>query len=143
MKKIYFILFTISTVCLLSVFAQNEDKFIDALRTCSPLYKESDTINVGGVNAISTKSMSGWNNNICVYKEIIKMNGMNITTTCNFTKKQTQEIVSVADAYYLTMRYNSEKIDTSSPEAVKNNPLFNVMNKYLQDSSVCTMSGLE
>ena len=54
-----------------------------------------------------------------------------------------KEIVSVADAYYLTQKYTHEEVDTSSLESIKNNPIAQVLSKYLQDPSVCTMEGIE
>lgn len=141
-KKFYLCLFICLIICLSVCSAQNDDKFVNALRTCSSAYNESDTVNVGGMTAISVKSMSGWHNSKCTYKETLKINGQNITTTCSFTKPQVNELISVADAYYLTLKYGGEKPDTSSLDAVKNNPFLNVMRKYLQDPSVCSMVGL-
>ena len=142
MKKKFLFILSLLIICQAAVLSQSDDKFINALRTCSPAYHQKDKINVDGINAISTKSMSGWQNGKCIYKETVNINGKDITTTCSFSKQQADEIVSVADAYYLTLQYAQEKVDVSSLDAVKNNPVFNVMNKYLQDSSVCAMSGL-
>ena len=142
MKKFILLLLVLIITCVTTTSAQNDDKFVNALRSCSSAYHESDTVNVNGINALSVKSLSGWKNNKCTYKETLKINGQNITTTCNFTKPQIEEIVSVADAYYLTQRYSKNSVDTSSLDAVKNNPLFNVLNKYLQNPSVCSMSEL-
>ena len=142
MKKFILLSLVLIITCITTTSAQSDDKFINALRSCSSAYHESDTVNANGITAFSTKSMSGWQNNKCIYKETIQINGQNITTTCGFTKPQIKEIVSVADAYYLTQKYSQNSIDTSSLDAVKNNPLYNVMNKYLQDPSVCSMSGV-
>jgi len=127
-------------ITVLSVHA-GEDAFIDALRGCSS-YASSDNLNVSGIDAKSYKQMLGWQNGKCVYKETIQFGENNIVTTCSFTKPQIQDIISVADSYYRTKRYTNEDLDLTSPDSVKNNPLARVMNKYLQDSSVCTMSGL-
>ena len=142
MKKLCFILLVSAISCSTVISAQSDDKFINALRTCSPSYRESDTVNVNGISALSNKSLSGWHNDKCTYTETVKINDMNITTTCNFTKPQINEITKVADAYFLTLKYGTEKADTSSLDAVQNNPVFNVMNKYLQNPSVCSLSGM-
>lgn len=141
MKK-FLLIVTVLFVTTNFVFA-NDDKFVNALRNCSLTYKETDTVNVNGVKALSSKSMSGWKNGKCTYIEKVTINSRDFTTKCSFTKSQVSEIVSVADAYYTTMKYSGENPDTSSLDAVKNNPLYNVMNKYLQDSSVCSIGGLE
>ena len=128
--------------CLITISAQNEDMFINALRNCTP-YNSSDEININGITATSVKQMQGWQGDKCYYKETVKLNGMDFTTSCKFTKEQIHEIVSVADAYFLTQKYSKEEIDLSSSDTVKNNPIVQVLNKYLQDSSVCSIQGLE
>ena len=139
MKKI---LVFISVLCICLMVKASDDVFINALRTCSN-FRDSGTVNTEGVSAKTTKQITGWHDGKCTYKENIKMNGLNINMTCHFTKAQIQEITSVADAYYLTLKYSQEQTDLSSPDAAKNNPLANVFNKYLQDQSVCEMNGLQ
>ena len=137
MKKFIIALFIFS-ICL-TVFAKTqEDKFINALRNCSS-YHDSGNINTDGVNVVSTKEITGWNNGKCSYKESLNLNGTNVNIKCSFPQGAIREITSVADAYFLTLQYSNEKSDTSSIEAVKNNPLANVFNKYVQDPSVCTV----
>ena len=118
------------------------DKFLSALRNCSQ-FSDTDVVNVNGIDAKSYKQMTGWENDKCTYKETVMFGPNKITTTCRFSKPQIKEIVSVADAYYLTLKYTNHDIDLSSTDAVKNNPVVVVMNKYLQDPTVCTMTGLE
>ena len=142
MKKYAVFILVLIFTCIIAVYAQSDDRFINALRDCSPSYRESDNINVNGNNVLSEKSLSGWNNGVCTYKESINFSGKQITTVCRFSKPQVQEIISVADAYALTLKYTNENIDLSSPEAVKNNPLAQVLNKYLQDKEVCSFEGL-
>ena len=139
MKKFLVI---ISILCVSLMVKASDDKFINALRNCSN-YTDSGTINADGISASSTKQILGWNNHKCTYKENINMNGINANITCRFTKSQINEITSVADAYFLTLKYSKEKPDTSSLDAVKNNPLTNVFNKYVQDPSVCEINGLQ
>jgi len=140
MKKI--LTSIILVFCLTLIVKASNDMFIEALRNCSN-YHDSGTVNVDGMNIVTTKSVSGWNNDKCTYKEKINMNGTDVTIACKFSRPQIKEIVSVADAYFLTQKYSGEQTDTSSLDAVKNNPITNVFNKYLQDPSVCEMSGLQ
>ena len=122
-----------------SVYASG-DKYIDALRDCSQ-FSDSGDVAVDGIQATSKKQIFGWVNGKCKYKESISMNGINADILCNFTKPQIKEIVSVADAYYYTLKYSGESPDTASFDAIKNNPVSNVFNKYLQDPSVCSIGG--
>ena len=124
-----------------SVQAEN-DKFIEALRNCYP-YHGSAIININGVNTKSNKQMLGWQDNKCTYKETVSFGENKISTVCKFSKPQIEEIVSVADAYYLTLKYTKEDIDLSSTDAVQNNPVVRVLNKYLQDPEVCQIVGYE
>ncbi len=135
MKKL-FILLSVLVFCI-CVKAEG-DAFIDALRNCLPLH-DSDIINVNGINAKSVKQISGWQDGKCTYKETVNFGGNNVATVCKFTKPQIHEIVSVADAYALTQKYSQDDIDLTSTDAVKNNPVVNVLSKYLQDPSVCSM----
>ena len=142
MKRNFLITLTL-LVCAMAVYATGSvDKFIYALRNCSQ-YRELGTINVEGITAQSSKSISGWQNEKCIYKENLIISGMNTNVTCRFSRPQIKEISSVADAYFLTLKYSNEGVDTSSLEAAKNTPLANVFNKYLQDPQVCTISGME
>ena len=125
----------------LAVFA-NDTRFINSLRNCSS-YSEFGTVNTDGMEVKAHKQILGWENNKCVYKENLQFSGVNTDVVCRFTKPQINEISSVMQAYETVMEYSDQKVDTSSPEAVQNNPVVKVWNKYLQDSSVCTMSGLE
>lgn len=130
-------------LCLLlciSVHAEG-DKFIDALRNCSS-YSESGNLIVNGIDTKINKLMIGWQNDKCVYKETVSFGQNQISTVCKFSKPQINEIISVADAYFLTLKYSNENIDTSSVDTIKNNPVGQVLSKYLQDSSVCSMEGL-
>lgn len=141
MKKF---LITSMVICIcIAVYAKSQDdKFINALRNCSS-YRESGNVNTDGVTAKSTKMIAGWQDGKCAYREAINLNGVNVNIKCNFSKAQIHEITSVADAYLLTLQYSGDNIDTSSADAIKNNPLANVFNKYIQDPSVCELSGLQ
>ena len=138
MKKFLITLFVIC-VCLAVYARSQDDKFINALRDCSS-YKDSGNVNTEGITAQSTKEITGWNNDKCVYKEAVNLNGANVNIKCSFSKAQIKEITSVADAYYLTLQYSQENIDTSSLDSIKSNPLANVFNKYIQDPNVCSIN---
>ena len=140
MKKI--LASIILVFCITLIAKAGEDQFINALRNCSK-YHDSGIVDIQGISVETTKSISGWNNDKCTYKENIKMNDTNMAIVCKFSGPQIKEISSVADAYFLTLKYSGEKTDTSSLDAVKNNPITNVFNKYLQDPSVCSFDGLQ
>lgn len=137
MKKVLLLCFLSSIVCCAS--ANTGDKFIDALRNCSS-FSDSGTININGIDAKSEKQMLGWQGDKCVYKESLNYNGNNILTVCKFSRTQVNEIVSTADAYFMSLRSSGHQPDLSSLESIQNNPVSNIMSRYLQDSSVCTMS---
>jgi len=137
MKK-YTILIVLLFITVIAVFA-NDTIFAKALKSCSS-YSEFGTVNTDGMQVDSHKQILGWENNKCVYKEALTFSGVNTTVTCRFSKPQLNEIYSVMQAYEVISQYTSQNIDTSSVEAVQNNPVVKVWNKYLQDSSVCTIS---
>jgi len=88
--------------CLTLIAKAGDDKFIDALRNCS-YYHDSGTVNIQGLSVVSTKSISGWNNDKCTYRENVKLNGADMNITCKFTKPQIKEITSVAEIHHLLM----------------------------------------
>lgn len=139
MKKAIMILIVLSICSIVCVSAVSEDKFVEALRNCSP-YNDAGNININGVDTTSVKQMQGWRDGRCVYKETLKYSGVDISTVCRFSRSQIDEIVSVADAYYTTLNYTHETPDLSSTDAIKNNPIAQVLSKYLQDPSVCSIT---
>ena len=138
MKKYIIVILIFIVSNIIAVLAQNDDIFINALRNCTP-YNSSDEIDINGTKATSKKQMQGWHGDKCTFKETVKLNGMNFVTTCQFSKNQIQEIVSASDNYFSTLKYSNKQIDISSPDAVKDNPVVQILNKYLQDPSVCTI----
>ena len=136
MKK--YLVFGLLLLCA-AVFAVSDDEvFYTALQSCSQ-YTDSGQINTEGMNVKFKNQILGWDNGKCTYKEYVNYSGMNSCTTCKFSQKQIDELVKVMRAYSTVQRYSGEKIDTSSLSGVQNNPVVKVWNKYLQDSSVCTM----
>ena len=139
----HFLIITLTLFFCLAVYAvNNDDKFLNALKNCSA-YQESGTVNVQGISAKSSKKISGWTGDKCTYNENINFNEVNTNITCKFSRKQIDEIATVTDAYFTTLKYSNTKPDTSSLKAVENNPVINVFNKYLQDPSVCSISGID
>ena len=119
----------------------NDTDFSKSLENCS-YYTESGQVNTDGVNVQTTKQVLGWNGGKCTYKEKMQYSGMNINVTCNFNKSQLREISSVMNAYSLVQQYSGDTVDTNNSQEVQNNPVVKVWNKYLQDNSVCNISGL-
>ena len=134
MKK-YLILGFVIGVAILTVSA-GEDAFYKALQTCSK-YSSSGQVKTEGMVVKSIKKIEGWQDNKCLYKEAISYSGMNTTVTCRFSHNQVNELANVIKAYNTVQQYSSADVDTSSLNAVKDNPVINVWNKYLQDSSIC------
>lgn len=140
MKK--YMIFTVALVITTLIVLADDSKFTNALRNCSS-YSESGNVNTEGMDVQSSKQIVGKQGDKCVYREKINFAGSNVTITCRFTQPQIKEITSVIDAYALVNQYSKNNIDTSKLSSVQDNPVVQVWNKYLQDSSVCTMEGLE
>ena len=138
-KSVIFVFALIATT--LFVIAE-DSRFTSSLRNCTS-FTESGIVNTEGMNVQSTKQIMGWDNDKCVYKETVNFNGLNVTTTCKLTRPQIEELTSVMNAYSLVQEYSNESVNTSKLSEVQNNPVVKAWNKYLQDSSVCTMTGLK
>ena len=140
MKK-YFV-FIITLVVTTLIVLADDARFMNALKNCSA-YSESGTINTENMNVTSQKQILGWDGDRCVYRDKIQFSGIDSCVTCKLSRAQIDEIVSVMQAYAVVQKYSQDNVDTSSVAAVQNNPVVKVWNKYLQDSSVCTMSALQ
>ena len=134
------LLFTILVLSVFAgfVFADYEDAFISSLQTCSH-YIKSGTVATEGMQIDVKEEIVGFEKDRCVYKEFLDMAGAKSCITCRFTKSQIAELVKVMEAYNTLQSYSEEKVDTSSVEAVQDNPVVKAWNKYLNDSSVCTV----
>ena len=137
MKK-YLILISAVFIAVLTVYA-GEDRFYSAFRNCSS-YSDSGSSTVDGQTIKFRNQIAGWHNDKCIYKETVNYGGMEICTTCQFTKDQLTELVDVMKSFSTVQKYSGTTVDTSSLEGVKNNPVVNVWSKYLQDSSVCKIN---
>ena len=92
------------------------------------------------MNVTSNKKILGWQGDKCVYQEKVNFAGIDSCITCKLSKAQISELVNVMQAYAVVQQYSKSNVDTSSLSAVQDNPVVKVWNKYLQDSSVCTIS---
>ena len=115
-------------------------KFINALQNCSSSYSESGSFTTDGTTVNSSKRILGWQNGKCVYQEKVKFSDMNSCVTCRFSKSQLSELASVMRSWEVVQSYSAEEVDYSKSANVQNNPVVKVWNKYLQDSSVCTVT---
>lgn len=129
-------------IAITTIIVSANSGFLASFKACSP-YTEKGVVNTDGLEVNSKKEISGWQDNKCVYKESTSFSNINSTVTCKFTKAQLNEIASVMQAYDLVQKYSNETVDTSSLESAKNNPVVKVWQKYIQDASVCTISGLD
>ena len=138
MKK-YFIFAFVLLVTTLVVLA-DDARFANALRNCSSSYSESGTVQTDGMNVTSSKKILGWQGDKCVYQEKVNFAGIDSCITCKLSKSQVAELVNVMQAYAVVQQYSKDKVDTSNFSEAQNNPVVKAWNKYLQDSSVCTIS---
>ena len=135
--KRYLIIFGLLFVGSSFVLAE-EDGFFNALSNCSAYY-DSGNIQTGGLSVQSVKRILGFQDDRCLYEEKISFVDESTTITCKFTKPQLEELTEVMKAYDTVQKYTNEKVDTSSPDAVENNPVVKVWAKYLKDTSVCSI----
>ncbi len=137
-KKISISLFILFVSTCFFVYAK-ESSFTAALKNCSP-YSSKDNVNVLNMNVISSKSIAGWENNKCVYREDVNFLNVQSSVVCKLTQAQINELVSVIDAYELLANYSGESPDFSSFDTAQNNPVSKVWNKYLQDANICNIT---
>ena len=137
MKK-YFILALTIILTTLIVLA-DDAKFAYALKNCSS-YSESGSVQTDGINVTSSKKILGWQGDKCVYQEKLNFSGVDSCVTCKLSKTQIDDLVNVMQSYAVVQQYSKSKVDTSNLSAVQDNPVVKAWSKYLQDSSVCTIS---
>ncbi len=137
MKK-YFI-FALTIILTTLIVLADDAKFANALKNCSS-YSESGSVQTDGINVTSSKKILGWQGDKCVYQEKLNFSGVDSCVTCKLSKTQIDELVNVMQAYSVVQQYSKSKVDTSNLSAVQDNPVVKAWSKYLQDSSVCTIS---
>lgn len=136
-KKIFIVSAVVLFLCLSAI--SGEADFSKALKNCTP-FSDSGQVQTAGMNVQSTKRIVGWQGDRCVYKESIKFMNISSNITCRFNKAQTLELASVIDAYNLMQKYSDSTPDFSDLESAQKNPVSKAWNKYLQDSSICTIT---
>ena len=137
MKK-YFI-FALTIILTTLIVLADDAKFAYALKNCSS-YSESGSVQTDGINVTSSKKILGWQGDKCVYQENLNFSGVDSCVTCKLSKTQIDEFVNVMQSYAVVQQYSKSKVDTSNLSAVQDNPVVKAWSKYLQDSSVCTIS---
>ncbi len=137
MKK-YFI-FALTIILTTLIVLADDAKFAYALKNCSS-YSESGSVQTDGINVTSSKKILGWQGDKCVYQEKLNFSGVDSCVTCKLSKTQIDELVNVMQSYAVVQQYSKSKVDTSNLSAVRDNPVVKAWSKYLQDSSVCTIS---
>lgn len=137
MKK-YFI-FALTIISTTLIVLADDAKFAYALKNCSS-YSESGSVQTDGINVTSSKKILGWQGDKCVYQEKLNFSGVDSCVTCKLSKTQIDELVNVMQSYAVVQQYSKSKVDTSNLSAVQDNPVVKAWSKYLQDSSVCTIS---
>ena len=137
MKK-YFI-FALTIILTTLIVLADDAKFAYALKNCSS-YSESGSVQTDGINVTSSKKILGWQGDKCVYQEKLNFSGVDSCVTCKLSKTQINELVNLMQAYAVVQQYSKSKVDTSNLSAVQDNPVVKAWSKYLQDSSVCTIS---
>lgn len=137
MKK-YFI-FALTIILTTLIVLADDAKFAYALKNCSS-YSESGSVQTDGINVTSSKKILGWQGDKCVYQEKVNFSGVDSCVTCKLSKAQINELVNVMQSYAVVQQYSKSKVDTSNLSAVQDNPVVKAWSKYLQDSSVCTIS---
>ena len=136
-NKIIVSILSLVLFATLSVFASDMG-FTKALKNCSA-YSDSGQVQTSGMNVQSTKRIVGWQGDKCVYKESVNFMNISSDISCRLSKSQLAELSSVMNAYDLLQKYSNTSANFSDLEAAQNNPVVKAWNKYLQDSSVCTM----
>lgn len=137
MKK-YFI-FALTIILTTLIVLADDAKFAYALKNCSS-YSESGSVQTDGINVTSSKKILGWQGDKCVYQEKVNFSGVDSCVTCKLSKAQINELVNVMQSYAVVQQYSKSSVDTSNLSAVQDNPVVKAWSKYLQDSSVCTIS---
>ena len=137
MKK-YFI-FALTIILTTLIVLADDAKFAYALKNCSS-YSESGSVQTDGINVTSSKKILGWQGDKCVYQEKLNFSGVDSCVICKLSKTQIDELVNVMQSYAVVQQYSKSKVDISNLSSVQDNPVVKAWSKYLQDSSVCTIS---
>ena len=137
MKRITLII-SIFFLYSLPVNAESDLRFLNALRSCSP-YDSNGAIEVQGVNADYRTMIVGWDNDKCVYKKYLNLQGLSICTVCRFGKSHINQIVRTMETYKTGYDEYGNEVDINDVETMKNTPVVKLWNQYLTDPNLCNV----
>ena len=136
MKKIFLVLSIILTASF--VYAESDARFVSALKTCSP-YESNGSREVQSIGADYKSQIVGWENNKCVYKKYVSLQGLSLCTVCKFNKYHINQIVKTMETYKTGFDEYGNEVDINNVEAIKNTPVVRLWNQYLADPSICNV----
>ena len=136
MKKIFLILGIILTASF--VYAESDARFVSALKTCSH-YESNGSMEVQSIGADYKSQIVGWENNKCVYKKYVSLQGLSLCTVCKFNKYHINQIVNTMEIYKTGFDEYGNEVDINNIEAMKNTPVVRLWNQYLADPSICNV----
>ncbi len=116
----------------------NSLEFMNAFKNCDQ-FSSVDVIEVDGISSKVSKDIIGWDGYACRYQEIIEFKdlGFKSKVNCKFNGEQVREIYGVMLTESEKASKNPEKYKNMTLEQAQKNPVLQVWNKYLGDSSVC------
>ena len=134
MKKllVFILLVSISS----PAFADHDEKFFNALKTCSP-YVSNGALDLKNISADYNSKILGWQEDKCIYIERVNFSGLQGCLTCEFTQNQIDEISEIMQASKIIQNHTDEEIDISDNESLKHHPMTKMWNKYMNDPSIC------
>ena len=142
MNKIILTLAFAIVICGCLVYAKttndNTLDFMKAFQNCEQ-FSSVDVIEVDGISSKVSKDIIGWDGYTCKYQEIIEFKdlGFKSKVNCKFNGEQVREIYGVMFEESEKAKKNPEKYKNMTLEKANKNPVLQVWNKYLGDSSVC------
>jgi hypothetical protein len=85
------------------------------------------------------KKHSKWENNKCVYKKYVSLQGISVCTVCKFNKYHINQIVKTMEMYKTGFDEYGNEVDINNVETMKNTPVVRLWNQYLADPSICNV----
>lgn len=136
--KKFIMLFFVSAITVLSVMADHDERFFNALSNCTP-YISNGSIEVSNVIADYKSQILGWENDRCVYRETVKFADIDSCVICRFSSSQIADIIGVMKNYKVAQSSSGEEVDIMNIKELKNTPVAKVWNRYLHDPTVCQL----
>ena len=119
-------------------YAESDLRFLNALKTCSP-YNSNGAIEVQNINADYKSQIIGWENDKCIYKKYVSIQGISICTTCRFNEFHIKEIVRTMETYKTGYTKSGIEVDINDVETMKQTPVIKLWNQYLADPNICNV----